>query len=448
MAPAGRQESGAWGTLKMLAARRMMNRRSAPTPTRWSIASDKAVNVSGFDAAILADTGSAFSDISADLDPGTGEVSLVFAAAKPYYADGMFDSLFLKVHPNLSAGPGLYRGVRDASGDADILIQGISALTTAANYQVTASGSTLTVKQNGTTVATVALTGWNAAMLNRSWVGLRGQHGVGISADNFTANGGAVQDTFTRADNVNIGNTETGQPWIANFAATRPTSYSHHPTDVSGLIWWLKGDGISGVSNGSAFGTWPDDAGSNDATQSTGSLQPVYLATYMNGLPAVEFDGADDYMLTALSQASGDLTAFFVISPDSSSNFGNYLFDTQTGRLVLADNVSTSGGHPGWYDGSWHQWSGLQVFGEACVLEYNLASGSGVLYRNDQAILSASYTQQAIGGAVALASSYDGTPGACFDGRISEVIIYDHALGGTDRAKVDTYLREKYGFSL
>jgi len=76
---------------------------------------------------------------------------------------------------------------------------------------------------------------------------------------------------------------------------------------------------------------WYSQTGSNDATQSTTSLQPqIYNGTTVlteNGKPALNFDGSDDYMPTSLSLGTlSAFTAFFVSAPDSNSVSSN-LYD-------------------------------------------------------------------------------------------------------------------------
>lgn len=54
---------------------------------------------------------------------------------------------------------------------------------------------------------------------------------------------------------------------------------------------------ITGVSDGAALSTWSSrSVATINATQGTGSSQPTYRASQINGLPSVQFDGNGDFM--------------------------------------------------------------------------------------------------------------------------------------------------------
>lgn len=71
---------------------------------------------------------------------------------------------------------------------------------------------------------------------------------------------------------------------------------------------WLRADSI-GLADGAAVDRWRDSSGNgNDATQGTGSLQPLLKKRIANGRDAVRFDGTDDRMVTGVSISSGPFT--------------------------------------------------------------------------------------------------------------------------------------------
>lgn len=88
---------------------------------------------------------------------------------------------------------------------------------------------------------------------------------------------------------------------------------SFKPTDISGLKLWLDASQITGKNDGDSISSWNDFSGnSNHATQSTGSLQPLYKTGIKNGKPAVLFDGVDDILATGTGLAGGAKTIFVV----------------------------------------------------------------------------------------------------------------------------------------
>ena len=70
---------------------------------------------------------------------------------------------------------------------------------------------------------------------------------------------------------------------------------------TEGLKLWLEAD--TGITlNGSNVSAWADQSGSGaDAAQTVAANQPLLMANSINGLPAVSFDGVDDFMTFTLS---------------------------------------------------------------------------------------------------------------------------------------------------
>jgi hypothetical protein len=68
------------------------------------------------------------------------------------------------------------------------------------------------------------------------------------------------------------------------------------PTDLSGLVLWLKADTLA-LNDGDAVGSWADSSGNgNTASQAAGASKPTYKAGIINSLPVVRFDGSNDYL--------------------------------------------------------------------------------------------------------------------------------------------------------
>src|SRR5689334_16244170 len=60
-----------------------------------------------------------------------------------------------------------------------------------------------------------------------------------------------------------------------------------------------------GLANGTSVSTWNGTSGAGPALSATGTAQPTYNATGMNGRPTVTFDGSSDVLKsgTALNNA-------------------------------------------------------------------------------------------------------------------------------------------------
>lgn len=219
------------------------------------------------------------------------------------------------------------------------------------------------------------------------------------------------------------------------------------PADVSGLLLWYDANEITGLSDGDRVTSWADQSGNgNDAATNPGTqYHPLYRASGIGGMPAVEFDGVNDHFELSLSEASGPWTWFFVI--DGTPNSGGYLYDADTGRFILAYEAENAGSdETSVYDGVWRNGS-LAVTGVQ-VLEFNLESGAALIYKDKTTtVLSSGHTERALGGQQRIGTSITSVGTGTFDGLISEVIAYSGAKGTADRDVVYGYLADKYGFT-
>lgn len=92
----------------------------------------------------------------------------------------------------------------------------------------------------------------------------------------------------------------------------------YEPDDIAGLHLWLKADSLS-LNDGDAIATWTDSSGNgNDGTQATGSRQPTFKKSIVNGMPVVRCDGGDSLVIA--NTASHDLATYsiFVVAKRTS----------------------------------------------------------------------------------------------------------------------------------
>jgi len=95
-----------------------------------------------------------------------------------------------------------------------------------------------------------------------------------------------------------------------------------YPSDFSGLVgWWdasARNINAGSPSNSDAVYDWLD-LSCNDytASQSTPSSRPTWIASAINGRPAVRFDGTDDSLAAADHTLTGAFTLFAVVRTDS-----------------------------------------------------------------------------------------------------------------------------------
>lgn len=64
------------------------------------------------------------------------------------------------------------------------------------------------------------------------------------------------------------------------------------------LAWWdAEHTDLLTIGGGGAVSAWEDKVGGLTPVQATGSSQPIYDDTAVNGRPALSFDGIDDFLL-------------------------------------------------------------------------------------------------------------------------------------------------------
>lgn len=230
----------------------------------------------------------------------------------------------------------------------------------------------------------------------------------------------------------------------AAFAATFPVSFwasGFSPASISGLKVWLKADAIN-QTDGSAVSSWPDSSGNaNNATQATGTNQPIFKTAILNGRPIVRFDGTNDNLKTAAFASPLSVSTIFVVAKMSTADQIQYFYDgiTTTNRNALLRYDAANGGQL-------DQFAGTEVFGafvkgSFVVLSSVFNGASSATYNNGASIISGNVGTQTLTG---LSVGADRINVAFLNGDIAEILVYDSALSSTDRAKARTYLSQKY----
>ena len=140
---------------------------------------------------------------------------------------------------------------------------------------------------------------------------------------------------------------------------------------------WYSADSIVGLSDGDPVSTWPDrTANGFDLTAAT-TDRPTYKTGIQNTLPAVRFDGTDNWMTnTAIGARSQPITIFIVYAQTvyggyatmisggaGSAIFWLWNFIGQPNmRLAGPDEVLTDKSHPGTMSYVTARWSGATSF--------------------------------------------------------------------------------------
>lgn len=223
---------------------------------------------------------------------------------------------------------------------------------------------------------------------------------------------------------------------------------------VSGLVWGFAADQMPVVADSTAVGSVPDLAGGSPATQASGTLQPLYRTGQINGLPALQFDGTDDYI--ELPNVFGSLTAaevFLVVKLDADPP----PVDTKTGFWRLQNITSDPQAlHVPFTDGTIYDGFGSTTrkttvnptLSMASWRVYQVASASGAwtsFMDGTQIYTTATNTVGFRTADLWLGRSYTIY---YFDGVMAEILIYDHVLNSTERGIIKTALAAKYALTL
>lgn len=229
------------------------------------------------------------------------------------------------------------------------------------------------------------------------------------------------------------------------------------PGGVTGASVWLKAD--AGVSkDGSDLVSLWDDQTSNhaDATQSTSTAKPLFVAAQLNGLPILRFDGNSDFLNlpNGFADFTAGLTAFIVAKPTSNASGARFFeFSTSSSgnnRIIIARNSSTntlayrtnSGGSPNFADAlpvnEAHFWTLRHAAGAAGASTTAEVWKSGDSLGTGNAPIPPNITRTL--NRIAVASNGSNK----FKGDLAEFILFPRALSTTERQDVENYLQSKW----
>ena len=208
---------------------------------------------------------------------------------------------------------------------------------------------------------------------------------------------------------------------------------------------WLKPEALSALSGGAAVATWPDSSGDGvDVTQATGAQQPLYQTAQQNGLPAVVFDGVNDWLTRAAFKLPTKAASVFVVSRlDAAGSYPDMMSYGLTGTEIEF-RYSAATGQPEWVTnlgntvaptavtlGAWHQFTGM-------------ADGASRSFWVDAALISSvadAFTPTA-SNILGIGSRSSGV--SMFGGAIAEMLIFPYALTTAQRQTVEAYLKAKW----
>ena len=208
------------------------------------------------------------------------------------------------------------------------------------------------------------------------------------------------------------------------------------PKSIPGLAMWVRGDVGLETDAAGRLSAWRDQSGrGNDLVQTTPSLDPVVEPGTANGLPAVHFDGADDFLAFTTALTGTIRTVFAVVKEDADAG-------ANVSRSLLGDTsaIDFRGGVPTWwyYNPPYASTSLSIVNGQTWV---NGAVVDGKTTPRPKAMSVVCIEATAGVTASWLGKGNYSTP---WKGHVAELVLYDRPLTSAERKSVEDYLVLRY----
>lgn len=219
------------------------------------------------------------------------------------------------------------------------------------------------------------------------------------------------------------------------------------PTSVDPELWLDADDAATFTfSSGVVVSQWDDKSGNaRHAAQATVGNQPSRNGT-LNSMSTVVFDGSNDELAGSapVITAIDNYSIFVVCRRTGGSGFqcipffnGSDPAGNGYGPAVRAN----SGTNIGWLAGgiAWTT-TGFADDGDAHILALIRAAGTSTVYLDGAADTPTATTTPA----TPTVKYSVAAPSHPFGGDVAEILMYDTALGTTDRQDVETYLTTKW----
>ena len=201
-------------------------------------------------------------------------------------------------------------------------------------------------------------------------------------------------------------------------------------------VLWLKGDQITGKSDGDSVTSWTDVSGKGNHFLSSGFTAPLYKTNLQNSLPGLRF-GTGTGMRSNLHLHATPYTIYIVYNYRSSSSAARRALQGGNNWLIGPySNIHRcfSGGFS----------TGLNVVQDQFVIQWVVGSSTN----NTNNVNGTGYTSGGSDKPGRIGLSVAGAFGELIDGDILEVMIEDRADDSTQQAAVKNYLATKYSITV
>ncbi len=202
-------------------------------------------------------------------------------------------------------------------------------------------------------------------------------------------------------------------------------------------------DGFSGT-----VAIWADKSTSNFDVTSSGTQQPTYGATTLNGLSTISFDGINDRLVnTTASMPGSNYTTFIVFSRDSSGGReAVYDFGQDPSRNGMFINDGGINKYSYYVNGNFYFSTGNYTPGDYDLMAIRHAGTfAGIAVDGVSQIFTTTVSRTTTTG---IYLGDDSTSGDWLDGQIAEMIVYNQTLNVDQTHDVENYLATKWGLTI
>jgi hypothetical protein len=241
---------------------------------------------------------------------------------------------------------------------------------------------------------------------------------------------------------------------LQNYNANAITRYSAYGPPTANMILWLDASDLTTVFQDSAFttpvtatgqsvGGWRDKSGNlRTYTQGTAGNRGVYTSG-----PSATFNTSPMHLVSTNMPANNNNNDIFVVTKPlslaQSSGWKTLFRGQNTDHQILIESGTTRLGTYHNNTGGFKQFGSLTLDGSTRVMLEVIISSTNT------------YTASLSGGAFTAATSA-GTADNLYSlgnyqlgtqpwGEINEILIYNGAVSASDRATIQSYLRQKWG---
>lgn len=231
-----------------------------------------------------------------------------------------------------------------------------------------------------------------------------------------------------------------GQGWNSGFFVQ---TSDFNPLDLNPVLYLRADTGVT--ESGGAVSQWDDLSGNgNNATQTTGSVQPTLQTTGINGLPSLNFDGTDRMTTPTFGNTITECTIAVVTKISSLDNIAPTFFAQLSGvrnKRYFAQSTTSF-----LTDGGTTNVSLLfDHLNQTAISIITLESpNNGTIIINKVNTASSTVVNVTSSNLGFVIGDWSSGGGRGITGLLSEFIVFDYVLNNNEIGQLESYLNNKY----